>query len=158
MRSQGYTLIELLVVLAILAVLAAMTMPLAQMAAERQKEVELKRALWQIRDAIDAYRTARLAGAMGPPPQLTESPYPPSLDKLTELVLDARPDHRGESLRFLRRVPRDPFADPQTSASATWGQRSFDSEAAQPRAGSDVYDVYSKAPGNALNGVPLNQW
>jgi general secretion pathway protein G len=157
-RSHGYTLIELLVVLAILGVLAAMTMPLAQMTSERQKEAELKRALWQIRDAIDAYKTARITGAMGPVPAPTETPYPPSLDSLTQVVLDARPDHRGEAHRFLRSVPRDPFADPQIAAAATWGVRSFDSEAEHPRAGSDVYDVYSKAPGSALNGVPLSQW
>ena len=157
-RTQGYTLIELLVVLAILGVLAAMTMPLAQMTSERQKEAELKRGLWQIRDAIDAYKTARLAGVMGPTPAPTESPYPPTLDSLTAVVLDARSDHLGEAHRFLRSVPRDPFADPQVAAAATWGLRSFDSDADHPRAGTDVYDVYSKAPGDALNGVPLGQW
>ena len=149
---------ELLVVLAILGVLARMTMPLAQMTSERQKEAELKRALWQIRDAIDAYKKARIAGAMGPAPAPTESPYPPSLDGLTAVVVDARPDHRGEAYRFLRSVPRDPYADSQTASAATWGVRSFDSEAEHPRAGADVYDVYSKAPGNALNGIPLCQW
>jgi general secretion pathway protein G len=159
MRSRGYTLIELLVVLAILGVLAAMSWPMAQMNAEREKERELKRALWQIRDAIDAYKSAKLAGVFGGMDSLdTAPPYPPTLKDLTELVYDARPDHRGETLRFLRSVPRDPFADPTLPADKTWGLRSFDSEADHPRAGTDVYDVYSTSMAVGLNGSALSQW
>jgi general secretion pathway protein G len=159
MKQRGYTLIELLAVLAILAILAAMSMPFVQVSAERSRERELKRALWEIRDAIDAYHAARLSGAV-PPTDSGAGPssYPPDLQALTRLQPDARADHRGESLRFLRRVPRDPFADPAVSAEQSWGLRSFASEADHPQPGVDVYDVYSRSPGLALNGVPLAQW
>ena len=160
MRSNGYSLIELLVVLAILGVLAAMAMPLAQMSAERSRETELKRALWEIRDALDAYHEARLAGAIAPPTGADASSpaYPPNLHTLTLLQPDLRATHKGEYLRFLRQVPADPFANPTLNPEQTWGLRSFMSEADKPVAGADVYDIYSRSTGTALNGVPLSQW
>ena len=161
MRAKGFSLIELLAVLAILGVLSAMAMPLAQMNAERARETELKRSLWQIRDALDAYHAARLTGAIAPPPGTDASGaagYPPTLHALTVLQPDLRADHHGESLRFLRQVPADPFADPTLDPEQTWGLRSFLSEADKPVAGADVYDVHSRSTGTALNGVPLSQW
>lgn len=153
-------MVELLVVLAILGVLAAMAMPLAQMSAERSRETELKRALWEIRDALDAYHDARLTGAIGPATGADASSpaYPPNLHALTLLQPDLRATHKGEYLRFLRQVPADPFSDPTLNPEQTWGLRSFMSEADKPVAGTDVYDVYSRATGTALNGVPLSQW
>ena len=160
MRRNGYSLVELLAVLAILGVLAAMAMPLAQMSAERSRETELRRALWEIRDALDAYHAARLSNAIAAPPGSDPSgpAYPPNLHALTELQHDQRATHHGETLRFLRQVPRDPFADPALEPEQTWGLRSYESEASKPMPGPEVYDVYSRAPGTALNGVPLSQW
>lgn len=153
---RGYTLVELLMVLAILALLAAMTMPLAEMTVQRDKERQFKRALWEIRDAIDAYHRAResgaLAGAQG------SSTYPPDLQTLTLPASDARAERRGEVMRFLRRVPRDPFADPSLPAERSWGLRSYLSDADKPQPGADVYDVHSLSDQLGLNGVPLKQW
>ncbi len=156
LARSGYTLIELLVVLGVLALLATMAMPLAEVTMQRERERELKRALWEIRDAIDAYHRAREAGAFAGAP---EGPgYPADLLALTQPVVDARPERRGEVLRLLRRVPRDPFADPSLAPERSWGLRSYQSEADQPQAGSDVYDVYSRSEATGLNGVPLKQW
>jgi len=160
LRSNGYSLVELLAVLAILGVLAAMVMPLAKMSAERSRERELKRALWEIRDALDAYHDARVSGAIPAPAGADPAgpAYPPDLHALTLLQPDLRPAHHGEFLRFLRRVPADPFTDPAADPEQSWGLRGYASEATKPAPGPEVYDVYSRAPGTALNGVPLSQW
>lgn len=153
---QGYTLVELLVVMAILALLATMAMPLAEVTVQRESERELKRALWEIRDAIDSYHAARESGAIGGGPGV--STYPPNLMALTLVVPDARADHRGQSLRFLRKIPRDPFSDPKLPPELSWGLRSYLSEADAPKPGVDVYDVYSQSDRVGLNGIPLKQW
>ena len=155
---RGFSLIELLVVLAVMAVLASVAMPLAQMTQQREKERELKRALWEIREALDGWRRAREVGAILPVNGLNISFYPPDLQTLSQPISDARPNRRGQTMRFLRRVPRDPFADTAVPAWQTWGLRSYQSEADQPQAGADVFDVYSRSPQIGLNGVPLRQW
>ncbi len=155
-HRRGYTLIELLVAMGVLAMLAAMAMPLAEVVAQREREHELKRSLWEIRDAIDAYKRARESGALLAEPGSTA--YPPTLDALTQLSLDARPASKGQALRFLRRVPRDPFADPALPPAKTWALRSFFSDADNPKSGEDVYDVYSLSQRKALDGTALKDW
>jgi len=154
--ERGFTLIELLVCLAMLGFLASLALPMAEMTVQREKERELKRALWEIRDALDAYRAAREAGAvLGPGDR---PPYPATLQDLTQEVVDARADRQGQTMRFLRRVPRDPFAEPGLPAEQTWGLRGYQSDADNPQPGPEVYDVYSKSTAVGLNGVPLKQW
>lgn len=155
-RFTGYTLIELLVVLAVMGVLAAVAAPVAQTVAQRERERELKRALWEIRDAIDAWRRACAQGAIAVPNG--GLPFPPSLAVLAEPRPDLRPDHKGQTLRFLRRVPRDPFADPALPAERSWGLRGYLSEPEKPEPGAEVYDVYSRHAGKGLNGVPISTW
>ena len=154
--SKGFTMIEMLVTLAILAVLAMVAAPLMQVAAERQKEDELRRALWSIRDAIDAYKSAGEAGRFDVP--VGESGYPPKLETLVDGVVDkGNPAHAR--IYFLRRVPRDPMCDcPSRSDEQTWGRRSYASPADSPAEGNDVYDVYSLSEGTGLNGVPYRKW
>jgi general secretion pathway protein G len=152
--ARGYTIVELLIVMMILGVLAAMTLPLAEVTVRRDKERELKRALWEIRDAIDAYRRAGDAGLVAHEPG--RPAYPATLRVLVEGAVGS--SSTGAPLHFLRRLPRDPFADPALPAEATWGLRSFESSAADPRPGANVYDVYSLANGTGLNGIPLRQW
>lgn len=151
---RGFTLIELLVVMAVMGVLTALIMPLAELTVQRDRERELKQALWQIRDAIDAYHRAASAGAVVVAPG--DSPYPPSLLALTQGVSDPR--QPGRLQFFLRRVPRDPFADPGLPAEATWALRSYLSPPDKPQPGPDVYDVASRSPRMGLNGVALKDW
>lgn len=155
LRKEGYSVIELLVVLALLAVLATVVTPLAQTVRQREREHELKRALWNIRDAIDQYRKAIDEVAPGSVDR-TASGYPPSLQALASGLPDARAP--GGRRLFLRSIPRDPFAPAELPAEATWKLRSFASDPERPTPGDDVYDVYSSSPALALDGVPLNQW
>ena len=156
MSVRGFTLIELLVTLAILALLGTLVAPAVQVTVQRLHEQELRRALHEIRLAIDAYkkasdegRIAKLAGASG---------YPPKLEVLVDGVPDLRSPKRVK-IFFLRRLPRDPFSfELELAEAQTWGKRSYASEAADPREGDDVYDVYSTSPRLGLNGTGYRKW
>lgn len=153
---RGFTLIELLVTLAIVALLAMFTVPVAETAVQRSREVELRHALREIRDAIDAYKKASDEGRIRR--NGNESGYPPSLAALVEGVDDAKDPKQGQ-LYFLRRVPADPMADASIQdAEASWGLRSYKSPPDDPQEGDDVYDVHSRSTGKGLNGVPYTQW
>jgi len=154
--TRGFSLIELLIVIAIMAVLAGIGLPLAELSHQRAKEDELRRSLREIRSALDDYkrlvdqgRIVAVAGASG---------YPSRLEVLVEGVTDAK-SPQGAQLFLLRRLPRDPLSSVDTVDPAqTWGLRSYASTADDPRPGSDVYDVYSRAQGNGLNGVAYRKW
>lgn len=149
-------MIELMVTLGVLAVLATLVVPTAQVVVQRQKEQELRVALREIRDAIDAYKRAADEGRVLR--ETGDTGYPPNLDILVEGVDDRRHPQRTK-IRFLRRVPRDPFdANAQATNAETWGLRAYASDAQDPQAGDDVYDVYSRSELIGLNGVPLKAW
>ena len=155
-EPAGFTLIELLVTLAILGVLACMTVPVAQVMRQREREHELRQALHEIRYAIDAYRTAARDGRVAVDAGATG--YPPKLDVLVDGVQD-KTDPKGHKLYFLRRIPRDPMNDdPALADAATWGKRSYASEVDDSQEGDDVYDVYTTSKGVGLNGIPYRKW
>jgi general secretion pathway protein G len=148
MRAQGFTLIELVIAVAIVAVLATAALPLNELVVQRAKEQDLRRALREIRAGIDAYKQAYDDGRIVK--KADESGYPKRLEDLVQGVEDQK-SARREKIYFLRRLPPDPFGEP-------WGRRSYSSPPEDPREGDDVFDVYSRAPGNGINGRPYREW
>ena len=152
MRSKhsgeaGLTLVELIVTVAILAILATAAVPVARFQVKRTQERELHYDLWQMRSAIDAYKDAADRGAFQV--KLDSQGYPPDLQTLVNGV-----DVKGKKVRFLRRIPEDPMTH-----STDWGLRSMqDDPDSDSWGGQNVFDVYSKSNGTALDGTKYKDW
>jgi general secretion pathway protein G len=153
---RGFTLIELLMTVAIVALLASVALPLSEVAVQRGKEQDLRKALRDVRNALDAYKRASDAGRIQR--AADQSGFPPSLDALVEGVPDAK-SPTGAKIYFLRRIPRDPMHPDETvAASATWRLRSYESPPDKPAPGKDVFDIASVSNKLGLNGVPYREW
>jgi general secretion pathway protein G len=153
---RGFTFIELLVVTALVAILASAVMPLAHVAMQREREVELRRALRDIRTAIDHYKDAVDAGQIPATSVRAGSDgYPPDLHTLVNGVETTPANGNGPTLlKFLRRIPEDPV-----TGNADWGMRAYeDKPDSKSWGGQDVYDVYSKSEGTALDGTKYADW
>ncbi len=150
-RQRGLTLVELIVAFTIMLLLAAMAVPLARYKVRRDHERELRWALREVRTAIDKYKDACDQGHLGPPKIGTEC-YPETLEILAEGVkLSGTVDRK---IRFLRRIPKDPFTGNQD-----WGKRSMqDDSQSLSWGGQNVFDVYSKTFEKAPDGTPYSEW
>jgi general secretion pathway protein G len=155
-RAQGFTLVEMVAVVAIVGILAAAAQPLAVWVHKRQREAELRLALRTLRGALDAYWQAAREGHVTL--KAGDSGFPPDLDSLVQGVPDAQDPQRRRRLYFLRRLPRDPMADPALPAAQTWSLRSYDSPPDAPAPGRDVFDVHSRSEATALDGTRYSQW
>src|SRR6266481_9999519 len=146
-RQSGLTLVELIVTVAILAILASAVVPLARFRAKREKERELRYDLWQMRDAIDRYKDAADRGAFQI--KVGGEGYPPDLETLVTGV-----DVAGKKLKFLRKIPIDPM-----TGQPEWGMRSMQDDATSDSwGGQNVFDVYSKSQGTALDDSKYKDW
>jgi general secretion pathway protein G len=148
--ARGFTLIELLITVAIVAILASAARPLSELNVKRAKELELRRSLREIRDALDAYKQAAEDGRIER--RVGDSGYPRRLEDLVEGVEDRRHATR-QRVYFLRRIPRDPM-----TPDGQWGLRSYATPPDAPSEGDDVYDVYTRAEGIGINGRPYRLW
>lgn len=152
---KGFTIVELLVTIVIVGILASAVLPMVELSRQREQEQDLRSALKELRTAIDAYKQAGDEGRITR--KADESGYPHSLEELVEGVVDAK-NPSGPRQRFLRRIPQDPLVESSTTPAKDWGKRSYASSHEDPREGSDVYDVYSRASGVGLNGIPYREW
>jgi general secretion pathway protein G len=157
--KKGFTLVEILVTLALLAILAAAVMPLTKIAVKREKEIELRRSLRTLREALDAYK--KLADEKKIEVEEDSEGYPPDLETLVKGIefKEQKADEKGQktgpkTIKFLRRIPRDPMTD-----SIDWGLRSYQDELdSDVWGGENVYDVYTKSMGTALDGTKYKDW
>jgi general secretion pathway protein G len=145
--ARGFTLIELIVATAILVILTALAIPTARVTIKREREHELRQALWQLRDAIDRYKDAADRGAFQT--KVGSEGYPPDLETLVKGI-----DVGGKKLRFLRRIPIDPM-----TGKDEWGMHSMqDDPESDSWDGNNVFDVYTKSQGEALDGTKYKDW
>ena len=153
-NARGYTFVELLVVASIIMILASAILPLAKVTAVRQREADLRRALRELRTAVDKYKDAADVGQISPLEIKAGSEnYPPDLQTLVDGVSVAN-DATGRKLKYLRRIPTDPMTHSQE-----WGLRSYqDRPDATKWGGENVFDVYTKSDGVALDGTHYKDW
>ncbi len=143
----GFTLIELIVATAILLILTSLAVPLARVTIKREREHELRRDLWEMRDAIDRYKNDADRGAFQI--KVDSFGYPPDLETLVK-----GQDEGGKKVRYLRRIPVDPM-----TGNTEWGLRSEQDDADSDSWGGDnVFDVYTKSLGTALDGTKYRDW
>jgi general secretion pathway protein G len=145
--ESGLTLIELIVTVAILSILASAAVPIARFQVKREKERMLHYDLWEMRRAIDEYKDAADKHAFQI--KVDSQGYPPDLQTLVDGV-----DVQGKKVRFLRRIPVDPM-----TGTTDWGLRSMqDDPSSDSWGGQNVFDVYSKSDGTALDGTKYSDW
>lgn len=142
------TLLELIMACSILLVLSAAATPLVRITIVRAREAELRRDLREMKNAIDRYKDMADTGAFQT--EVTSNGYPPDLDTLVKGVVIAG----NKRVRFLRRIPVDPM-----TGTTEWGLRSIqDDPDSNSWGGGNVFDVYSKSPGIALDGTKYSDW
>ncbi len=155
--QSGFSLLEMVVTLTILSVLAGASYPLLRNAVKREREIELRDSLREIRQAIDAYkRFSDISGGSAIPIQFrTKTGYPKELKILADGFVPANVvGTEGAKVRFLRRLPDDPMTDDEE-----WGYRSSqDGPDSTTWGGDDIFDVYTKSDGTALNGTKYREW
>ena len=146
-QEQGLTLVELIVTVAILSILASAAVPVTMFTVKRANEHELRRDLWEMRDAIDAYKDAADKHAFQT--KVDTQNYPPDLETLVK-----GEEVQGKKVRFLRYIPVDPM-----TGKAEWGLRSMqDDPDSTSYGGQSVFDVYTKSDGTALDGTKYSTW
>jgi general secretion pathway protein G len=147
-REAGFTLIELIVATTILSILTLMAIPLTRAVVQRERERQLRHALWDMRDAIDRYKDAADRGAFQT--KVDSQNYPPDLETLVKGV-EAQ---GGKKIRFLRAIPTDPM-----TKSKEWGLRSMqDDPDSDSWGGQNVFDVFTKSPGTGLDDTKYKDW
>ena len=158
--TAGFTLIEMIAVLAIVATLVMAAVPLQELVVRRTQDQTLRKALRDLRGALDEHRRAVETGLIAR--GANGSPWPASLQVLVDGVplvdTGGRTADEAPRLYLLRRLPRDPTAPFDLPAAQTWALRSSSSPPDNPQPGADVFDVSSRSEATALDGTRLRDW
>jgi general secretion pathway protein G len=152
-RERGVTYLELVATAAILMILASAILPMGRVAHQRAQELELRRDLRNLREAINRYKTAVDQGQIGGTDvKVGSEGYPPDLQILVKGVNRVGAGER--KLKFLRRIPVDPM-----TSTTEWGLRCYQDEPDSTTwCGENVWDVYTKSTAKALDGTTYNSW
>jgi general secretion pathway protein G len=164
-NQAGFTLIEIILVMVIMSVLTAAAVPMIRNSVKREREIELRLALRQLRQAIDRYKeySERYPNAI-PIDLKTTTGYPKELLILEEGFIPANTvGTTGNKVKFLRRIPHNPLVDHYgrdvESHADDWGLRSYKDEPDSTSwSGEDIFDVYTEVNGTALNGTKYKDW
>ena len=145
--QQGFTLIELIIATIIMLILSTMAIPLARVTIKRQRERDLRRAVWEMRDAIDRYKDAADKNSFQT--KVGSDNYPPDLETLVK-----GENVQTKKVRFLRSIPTDPM-----TGTKEWGLRSTQDDVdSDSWGGQNVFDVYTKSTDTALDGTKYKDW
>jgi general secretion pathway protein G len=151
----GVTIVELVSATAIILVLAGLALPVVQTVVKREKELELRRALREIRGAIDRFQldAQKFPGIKSNYLNATnEEGYPEALAWLVEGVDIG--DAVGTKIKYLRRIPVDPM-----TGEREWGTRSSrDRPDSLFSDGINIFDVYSQSEAVALDDTEYSSW
>ena len=155
---KGFSLIEMLVTLMILSILATAALPFVETTVVRSKELELHRSLREVRTAIDNFHDDWVAGKISKTnTNVSENGYPRTLQILVDGIEGS--DAKGKKRRFLRRIPRDPFAEQDKSPLEDWKIRGYQDDVESTVWGRlDVYDIQSLSDRTALDGTLYKDW
>jgi general secretion pathway protein G len=154
----GFSFIELMVTLAIIGILASIVLPLTKVTVKRNKEIELRRSLREIRKSIDNYKIKF--------DELKTEFYSTKRDEKKEELYKKfkveEVDRMGYpltleelvELKILRRIPEDPITGLQK-----WETRSYsDAFDSKNTDGRNIYDIRSTSEEEALNGTKYCDW
>ena len=149
-RKRGFSVVEMIIAFTIISILATAALPLLRVSIRRQKEIELRRSLREIREAVDKFKMASDQNMIEK--KLDTEGYPPDLQTLVDgLPLMNTVDKK---IKFLRRIPKDPM-----TGTTDWGLRSYqDDPGSTSWGGQNVFDVFSKSPGTALDDTKYSDW
>jgi general secretion pathway protein G len=150
--EAGMTLLELIIACSILLILASAALPIARYTIVRQRESELRYDLRDMRKAIDRYKD--LADRNLIRVEVGSEGYPPDLETLVKGVALGGTGAVGKNIRFLRRIPVDPM-----TGRTEWGLRAVQDDVdSNSWGGKNVFDVYSKSTGIAMDGTKYSDW
>jgi general secretion pathway protein G len=149
---------ELLVTLVILSILAAAAIPYAEMTVKRSNELELRRALREVRTAIDRFLEDWETGKISKfGDGVSEDGYPKTLEVLVEGVETAQA--KGGRVKYLRRIPEDPFGEKGKPPAEQWVLVGYQDEPDSNQwGGKDVYSVRTSSEKTAIDGSTYKDW